>query len=173
MVRVSKYIGKSSHWELLFCGTEYAKHQVTCNLETVMLMSLSLFYSCKNRVQRNFRAWTRSDYDGKKLKPKTFPRKPCVFFTWLEHTAPLAHSCSISPLVCFLVNIVRKSQKTFRSLPRKTLLFPGNSCPRSCLSSICFSVQMVFKPALGMPYAPVKIHLIEIYKQLLHVRELL
>lgn len=60
--------------------------------------------------------------------------------------------CFVFPLVCFLANIFRKSQKAFGSLPRKTVLFPVNFCPQSCLSSICFSVHMASKSALGIPY---------------------
>lgn len=117
----------------------------------------------------------------KEAQTKAFPlQAPCLFpVTWAHWPSctQMLKSFLLSgvflPLVCFLANIFRKSQKTFRSLPRKTLLFPGNSCPPSCLSSLCSSVQMVFKSAPVMPHTPAKIHLIEIYKQLLHIRELL
>jgi len=82
-------------------------------------------------------AFIRSDRDGGKFKTKHFPLQTLSFkldlvTTFLLHTD--AKILFFFKLVCFLMNIIKKYQKT-------------NSCPQFCLSPVCYSVHTAFDSA--------------------------
>lgn len=86
-----------------------------------------------NWVQRNFMAWTRSDHDERKLKPKHFPCKPHVF-SLDSITRPVFHTAAqvfivVGHFVLFCFSPSVFSSEYFQEAPEDIRIPPQEDCP--------------------------------------------
>lgn len=112
-------------------------------------MTFCLPYSCKNSAQRSLLARTRSDRDGRKLKPNISPQTP-----HLVHgpRTPCPSGTQRSPPCCGFLSPLGVLERVFAGSPRRHPDPPQDDCPPKFLPTVLPAVTT----ALGSRGVPIR-----------------